>query len=68
MSELTTCSTPACGEEFSTKVDHKLCPKCRASLYYWKKRRPAQVLFRRGRLAVFSSRLSNWFDGDGRKR
>lgn len=63
------CETAECGEEFETKRDDiSLCEKCRRAMYYWKKKRPAQVLFRRGRLKVFTSRLLEWFDGDGRKR
>jgi ribosomal protein L34E len=63
-----TCETPECAAEFETKRDDiHLCPACRRSLYYWKKKRPAQVLFRRGRLKVFAARLGDWFDGQGRK-
>jgi hypothetical protein len=64
-----TCETAECGVDFETQREHiTLCQACRSARYYWKKKRPAQILFRRGRLKVFSSRLVEWFDGDGRKR
>jgi hypothetical protein len=63
------CDTQDCCVEFETQRDEiVLCQACRSARYYWKKKRPAQVVFRRGRLKVFSARLVEWFDGDGKKR
>jgi hypothetical protein len=64
-----TCETAECGVDFETqREDIHLCQACRSARYYWKKKRPAQILFRRGRLKVFGARLAEWFDGDGKKR
>jgi len=34
-----------------------ICALCRASMYRWKKRRPAEVLERRRRLSMYTNRM-----------
>ena len=64
-----TCDTDGCGREYQTRADNPRheCDACRSSFYYWKKRRPAQILYRRGKLQLFANRLNEWFDKEGKK-
>lgn len=67
---IATCSIEGCGNEYKTRKEggNELCPACRSSQYYWRKRRPAQILFRRGRLTVWGNRLDFWYTKEGKKR
>ena len=50
------CSIAGCEEEASSPAGGP-CRKCRSGLYYWKAKRPAERLARRGRLIVFQHRI-----------
>lgn len=57
------CSDGECSEKSRTGV----CTPCQASFSYWKKKRPAQVVIRRSRLAKYTTRLDTWFDDKGKR-
>lgn len=59
------CATTTCDNE-AGKTGY--CKNCRSSWYYWKKKRPAQVLVRRGKLTLYKNRLGEFFDDEGKKR
>ena len=41
------------------------CVQCRHALYYWRKKRPAQIIHRRQKLNVYASRLDEHFGTKG---
>lgn len=51
------CSTLNCGNELKPNSQLDTCQTCRSSLYYWRKKRPAEVLDRRRRLRKYDDRL-----------
>lgn len=57
-----------CGNEVRKGSRLSECHVCRHALYYWRKKRPAQVLKRRTNLRVYGSRLDEHFDTSGRER
>ena len=63
------CTVVGCNSSFRTRAEGGAteCPACRSAHYYWRKRRPAQIVYRRERLRVFTNRLTEWFDKDGKK-
>jgi hypothetical protein len=63
------CKTRDCPEDIPDTSSAEHCTKCRASFRYWspKNKRPAQVLYRRSRLKLFSSRMSLIIDDRGIK-
>lgn len=58
MSKSLICETINCGNELSGRSQLTTCQTCRSSLYYWKKKRPAEVLDRRRRLHKYDDRLT----------
>jgi hypothetical protein len=54
------CKVEACENTLKDSDKHDHCKNCRANFYYWgkKRKRPAEVLYRRARLRLFNDRLS----------
>lgn len=63
-----TCCINGCEEQVPDKRRNLMCSQCASSLYYWQKRRPAQVLRRRANLTKYKARLEVFFDDDGKKQ
>lgn len=61
-----TCDIEGCDEILSPRSKLSTCQKCRASFGYWQKRSAAHIVFRRGRLGVYQSRLDRRFDSFGK--
>lgn len=61
------CAIDGCDEEVREDSKSGLCHVCRASVYYWVKKRPAQVLVRRRKLTKYQSRLTEFFDDKGHR-
>lgn len=51
------CATAGCPNTLGPNARSEFCPNCRSSWGYWNKKRPAQVVLRRGKLRLFSSRM-----------
>jgi hypothetical protein len=51
------CVIEGCTNEVTGKTRSTLCSLCRHGLYYWLKKRPAQVLERRRKLTMWGGRL-----------
>jgi hypothetical protein len=64
------CSVDGCGNEFDTRKDSEIdeCPACRSSHYYWRQKRPAEIVRRRQRLQLFRERLNVWYTSEGKKK
>lgn len=56
-----------CNTKLSPRSSLSVCPLCRQTLYRWRARRPAEVLERRRRLTMYSSRMDNLNEGRPRK-
>lgn len=52
------CKIGGCENDISPNSKLDICSNCRSGLSYWNRKRPAQVLHRRERLTVFSSRIN----------
>lgn len=61
------CSIEGCDQEVKNESRSGMCHQCTSSLYYWQKKRPAQVLARRGRLKKYTNRLGEFFNDDGKR-
>ncbi len=61
------CRIEGCDQEVKNESRSGICPQCSSSLYYWQKKRPAQVLARRGKLKKYTARLGEWFNDDGKR-
>jgi hypothetical protein len=57
------CSIPGCEREISEKSRSTVCSNCRASMYSWAKRTPAEVIRRRINLTTYSNRMDNVLGG-----
>lgn len=55
-----------CGRPIKKGSRLNECPVCRHALYYWRGKRPAQIVERRRKLNVYGSRLDEHFDTSGK--
>lgn len=62
------CITLNCSNELSERSNRDTCAQCRASYYYWRKKKPVEVLTRRVNLAKYANRLDNSFPSLTQKR
>lgn len=62
------CKIEGCDNEVKDEARTGVCHQCQASLYYWARKRPAQVLIRRGKLRKYTNRLGEFFDDKGQKQ
>jgi hypothetical protein len=62
------CKIVGCDHEVKNESRTGICQQCRSSLYYWSKKRPAQVLIRRGKLHKYTNRLKEFFDEKGHQQ
>jgi hypothetical protein len=53
------CLITNCKAPLSPRSALPICPLCRQTIYRWRARRPAEVLERRRRLTMYSSRMEN---------
>ena len=60
------CAIEGCGNSVSENSEHDTCLLCRGSRWYWRKKRPAQILERRRKLTMYGSRLENFFGVQGK--
>jgi hypothetical protein len=51
------CAIEGCVNEISKRSKLTICQLCRSGLYYWLKKRPAQMLERRRKLTMYGARL-----------
>lgn len=56
-----------CGNPIKPGSRLNECVNCRHALYYWRTKRPAQIIERRRKLEVYGSRLDEHFDTKGHK-
>ena len=56
------CAIEECGEELSANSRMETCPNCRSTQYRWNSRRPAQIVERRRKLALYSNRMDTFFE------
>ena len=56
-----------CGRSIKPGSKLNECHTCRAGLYYWRRKRPAQVVERRHKLNVYASRLDEHFNTTGKE-
>jgi len=61
------CIIENCDNSISERSQLTICPLCRCTLYRWSSRRPAEVLERRRRLTMYSSRMDNLNERRARK-
>jgi hypothetical protein len=61
------CKTEGCEGELSERSKLDTCANCRANVRGWLKRRPAEVLYRRQRLTLFTTRIDEVIDERGLK-
>lgn len=61
------CIIEKCSNEITARSELAICPLCRQTLYRWRQRRPAEVLERRRRLTMYSSRMDNLRNAGDRK-
>ncbi len=54
-----------CGNEIKKGSSLNECTTCRHALYYWRNKRPAQIIERRRKLNVYGSRLDEHFNTRG---
>jgi hypothetical protein len=55
-----------CGNTIKKSSRLNECHNCRSALYYWRKKRPAEIVARRIKLDVYASRLEEHFDVRGK--
>lgn len=60
------CIITNCENEISARSELSICALCRSTLYRWSYRRPAEVVHRRERLAMYADRMTH-VDGGKRK-
>ena len=56
-----------CGNSISPRSKLNECVTCRHALYYWRGKRPAQIVARRAKLDVYASRLDTHFSTRGKQ-
>ena len=56
-----------CGNTVSPQSRLNECKTCRHALYYWRKKRPAQIIQRRMNLNIYGSRLDEHFNTVGKE-
>ena len=56
------CAIDRCENDISDRSKLDICPTCRSGLYYWRKRRPAEILERRRKLTMYDARLATMVD------
>jgi hypothetical protein len=61
------CAIDGCDQEVENSSRSGTCHQCRSSLYYWQRKRPAQVLVRRGKLKKYTNRLAEFFNDEGKR-
>jgi hypothetical protein len=61
------CCIEGCDQEVKLTSRSGMCTQCSSSLYYWAKKRPAQVLARRARLGKYTNRLAEFFNDEGKR-
>lgn len=61
------CTMVGCDRTFSERSRSDVCPVCRASMYQWQKRTPADVMRRRTNLNKYTGRL-DYVTGDSGSR
>lgn len=55
------CITDHCDNLLSDRSKLEECQQCRSAFYYWKRKRPAQIIQRRAALTKYGSRLDRNF-------
>jgi hypothetical protein len=66
MNDVKFCSF-GCERELKPNSKLDACPVCRANINGWERRRPAEVLIRRAKLVLYSTRMADVIGGRRRR-
>jgi len=61
------CIIDKCLNTLPADSKHEACALCRGSLYYWNKKRPAEIVERRRKLTMYNGRLDHFYGTKGNK-